>query len=123
MGGMSRPYPSAKRYAHSVRNFATILLTVVYMLVGGLHVFCDVDVTADSAAGVIVSVSDADGGGDGHAPGRSAVGDHHCHGCFAVSVPAQVVFARPVEMASALVVRPYVHRVDATLRHDTPPPK
>jgi hypothetical protein len=106
-----------------VRNLATILLTVVYMLVGGLHVFCDSDVTTGSAAGMIVSVSDADAAGDVHVPGKSTVGDHHCHGCFAVSVPAQVVIARPVEMASALVARPYVHRVDATLRHDTPPPK
>ena len=95
-------------------------LTVVYILVGGLHVFCDKDVTIGSAAGAIISVSDA---GDADATGKSAVADHHCHGCFAVSIPAQVLIVVPVEVVSAVVARPYVHRVDTTPKRDTPPPK
>ena len=90
------------------------------MLVGGLHVFCDKHVTAGSAAGITVSMPDA---ADDHAAGKSAVADHHCHGCFAVSMPAPAVVAVPVEVDAAVVSRPYVHRVDSTPQRDTPPPK
>jgi len=117
---MSRPFPSAIRCTHRLRDLATIVLTVLYMLVGGLHLFCDNDVAIGSATGAIASVSDA---GDADATGKSAVADHHCHGCFAASIPAQALVAVPVEVVSAVVARPYVHRVDTTPRHDTPPPK
>jgi hypothetical protein len=117
---MSRLPSSAKDCAHSLRGLATILLTLVYMLVGGLHICCDKPVATGSTAGMIVSMSDVV---DDHAAGKSAVADQHCHGCFAISMPASSAVAVPFDVNAAVVSRPYVHRVDATPQRDTPPPK
>jgi len=106
-------------HARSLRGWLTVLLTFVYLLAGGLHVFCD-DAFANPASAATISVSVA---ADGDVAGKSVAAGHHCHSCFSIVLPLPTHAVGPVAIASAPAARPLVHRSGAGSWLDTPPPK
>lgn len=101
------------------RGILTVLLTVVYLVVGALHGVCDLDATNPSGNRVVTTSA----GTDPDASGKAMAAEHHCHGCFSVSMPS------PVPAAS--MIEPKLARLAATPSDgsglipgiDTPPPK
>jgi len=83
-----------------------------------LHGVCDLDVTNPSS-NVLISM---DGKSTGHSE-KGSVADHHCHGCFSVSVPFPAVAA--IAVMPAVEVVPVVEVVRRGLPPgiDPPPPK
>ncbi|MCK1420924.1 MULTISPECIES: hypothetical protein [unclassified Bradyrhizobium] len=102
----------------SLRGAMTIFVIATYLIAGVLHGVCDLDVT-NSSPNVVVSFADK---GIGHSD-KGVLADHHCHGCFSVSVPAPVIAAvavmRPIEMVPTL----QVVRRGLPPGIDPPPPK
>lgn len=102
----------------SVRGAMTILVLAMYLVAGVLHGVCDLDVTNPSSKAVI---SLAEKGASHSDKGSSA--DHHCHGCFSVSVPAPLVAAVTVMPAVKVVPTLQVERRGLPPGIDPPPPK
>ena len=100
------------------RGLMTVFVLVLYLLTGTLHQFCGFDVT-NSASTTIVSALGSD---DGHSESAAAA-DHHCHGCFSVSVPAPVVVAASIGPVRRLIVLRDVKLGDRATGIDPPPPK
>lgn len=102
------------------RKAVVMLVLVTYLFAGALHGFCDIDVTNPSGMAV-VSLSES---GSGKAAGENAVvAEHHCHGCFSVSVPAPATTAAVVELAIKTVFHHDTDRRDVPHGIDLPPPK
>jgi hypothetical protein len=112
----------ARIFRHGPLRFSRKALVMVvlasYMFAGAMHGLFELDVTSGSGA-TIVSLVDQDAG---HSD-KGIVADHHCHGCFSVSMPAPLVVA----VASELFVRPAmlqdVERRCLPRNIDPPPPK
>lgn len=91
---------------------------MVYLLSGALHEFLDMDVTAPGG-NVVVEMSSTK---DTDTSGKT-VGEHHCHGCFSVSVPAPVTASAMIEPQVAVIPPPLSGNSDLVRGIDTPPPK
>lgn len=78
-----------------VRKAVAVFCLMAYLFAGVLHGVCDADVT-NPKGGVVFSLlkKDAD------TSGKSVAADHHCHGCFHVSMPAPVIVAIADESAT-----------------------
>ena len=74
------------------------LLTLAYVLSGVLHGLVDVGVAIRSGSASAIVLMD---GKDSQSPEWGLVADHHCHGCFSVSVPAP---AQQAELALDLKI-------------------
>lgn len=92
---------------------------MAYLLSGALHEFLDMDVTAPG--GRIVAVMSSSKDADKSSQGIAA--EHHCHGCFSVSVPAPVLASVMVEPKVAVIPPPLSGISDLVRGIDTPPPK
>lgn len=68
----------------ALRGIVSALLTLAYVLSGVLHGLVDVDVAIRSGSSSAIVATD---GKSSQWPERGLVADHHCHGCFLVSVP------------------------------------
>lgn len=105
---------------HRFRGVLALLVLTIYLVGGVLHGLFDLDVTTGSTgAGVVISLAKSD---VGHSE-SGGTADHHCHGCFSVSLPAPAVGAGE-EMPTAKVMS----ALDAGHRGlspgiDLPPPK
>jgi hypothetical protein len=95
-----------------------MFVLAMYLIAGALHGVCDLDVTNSSSK--IVSLADKS---TSHSDkGTSA--DHHCHGCFSVSVPAPpTVVAAFMIPAGKVMQEPRIARPGKTPGIDPPPPK
>ncbi|ULL01617.1 hypothetical protein [Bradyrhizobium sp. I71] len=71
---------------------------MAYLLPGILHGFVDVDVADRYGSSTTIFLMD---GKSSQSSERGLVADHHCHGCFSVSVPAP---AQQAELAPGLKV-------------------
>jgi hypothetical protein len=100
------------------RGLTTVFVLALYLLTGALHEFCGFDVTK-SASTTLVSMAGSDNGHSEH----GAAADHHCHGCFSVSMPAPVVAAASVEPVRRLIVLHDVKLGDRATGIDPPLPK
>lgn len=101
------------------RKFAASMLIFVYLLGGSLHSLCDLDVTKPvSSTETSVAVAKDVGSS---LPG--VVADHHCHGCFSVSVPTPSAISALIEPTRTVVPPVQWFGSGATLAIDTPPPK
>ena len=107
------------RRLRAPRGIAAVFLIVAYLLSGALHEFLDMDVTAPggSIVAAMSSTKDAD------TSGKTIAGEHHCHGCFPVSVPAPVLASAAIEPKVAVVSPPLSGNSDLVRGIDTPPPK
>lgn len=105
----------------ALRRVMAILCVIVYLLAGALHGACDIDVTnpAPHSMAVMSGTSDA-----GHnAADKAMIADHHCHGCFSVSVADPVSTSVPVAFSSLVRAATQPDHIGATPVLDTPPPK
>jgi hypothetical protein len=103
----------------SPRGIATALLTMVYLFVGALHGACELDVTNPSGRGAIALSAPVDADGSGNA----MAAEHHCHGCFSVSIPTPVQALSVIEPKVARLSEPPSDGSDLIPGIDTPPPK
>jgi len=101
-----------------LRVFATALVLTFYIAAGTLHGLFDLDLAHASTTTNLETTKKQGGSVD-----PANVADHHCHGCFAVSLPQQaIVVARIVQM-------PVQHERRDIILHglltglDPPPPK
>lgn len=93
---------------------------MAYLLSGALHEFLDMDVTAPGGGRFVVVMSSTK---DSDTSGKTAVAEHHCHGCFSVSVPAPVPASVAIEPKVAVIPTPLSGNSDLVRGIDTPPPK
>ena len=101
------------------RRLLSVLIAVVYLLAGALHGACDVDVTTPGGGSEIAAVLD---GATGHGD-HKAIGGHHCHGCFSLTVAQPA----PSTAAAALVSAPNPQQAPRLAGivpdTDSPPPR
>lgn len=95
-----------------------MFVLTMYLFGGVLHGLCDFDVTNVSGK-TVVSLVDK---GLGHSE-KGVAADHHCHGCFSVSMPAPVMGTAVV--VATVKVAPVLDVVRRGLPPgiDPPPPK
>lgn len=101
------------------RGIVAIVVMAMYVLAGALHGFCEVDVT-NSAGQDVIAMSTSENT-DG--PGKAAGGEHHCHGCFSVSVPTPLHASAMIESKVAGLTQPTADGSGLVPAIDTPPPK
>lgn len=100
------------------RRMLAALVLGIYLMAGVLHGVCDLDVTNPSGK-TVISLADKGVGQSEKGP----LADHHCHGCFSVSVPAPVVIALAVERTHDVAVAHVVLRHGISPGIDPPPPR
>jgi hypothetical protein len=107
------------RGLRSLRGIASVLLMVTYLLAGALHGLSDLDVANPSGNGVVTMAAAK----DVDASGKVIAAEHHCHGCFSVSLPTPVLSAAAVELKAATPAQPRSVGSGLVPGIDTPPPK
>jgi hypothetical protein len=113
---------SSFRFGHelprALRRAMAMFVIGMYLVAGVLHGAGDLDITSPSSK-ILMSL---DSKSTGHSE-KGSVADHHCHGCFSVSVPVPAVAG--VAMMPAVEVVPLVEvaRHGLTPGIDLPPPK
>ena len=95
------------------------MLMFVYLLGGSLHGLCDLDVTKPVSS-MEKSVAVAK---DVGSSSQGVVADHHCHGCFSVSIPTPSLVSASIDLAVSIVPAKQWFGTGSTLAIDTPPPK
>ncbi|MFT4276841.1 MAG: hypothetical protein QM576_10835 [Rhodopseudomonas sp.] len=100
------------------RQAIAMTVLAVYLLAGAVHGLCDLDITTGSATAIVSLPSH---GGD-HSDNIIA-GDHHCHGCFSVSLPSPSVVATAAELATAPMHYEDAERRSVQRGIEPPPPK
>lgn len=114
--------PSARIFQHRLlrvsRRVVAAFVLAVYLLAGVVHEVHDLDVTSGSATAVVTLASS---GGD-HSD-KAIVGEHHCHGCFSVSLPNPSIVATTAELASAPLRHQDAGRRSILRGIEPPPPK
>lgn len=92
---------------------------LTYIFGGLLHGLTDASAfTLPVCAVVLASVDTSDGHSD-----NGVAAEHHCHGCFSVSIFAPPQVPAMVERVIASLARPQAGRQDRVPELDTPPPK
>ena len=92
---------------------------VMYVFAGVLHGFCEIDVTNSAGRDVIATSTSKNTDGSEKAAG----GEHHCHGCFSVSVPTPLHASAVIESEVAKLTQPPADGSGRVPAIDTPPPK
>nr|WP_249811379.1 hypothetical protein [Bradyrhizobium sp. 149] len=93
-----------------------VLIAVAYLLAGALHGLHDIDVTTPGGGSEISEV--LDGSAD-----HKAIGGHHCHGCFSVTVAQPAPPAASIGLLSASRPQRASRLAGIVLDTDSPPPK
>ncbi|WP_407175161.1 hypothetical protein [Bradyrhizobium sp. STM 3562] len=94
------------------------MLTLVYLLAGALHGVCGLDVTNPSGGMVVSDIAK----GEEHRD-KGVAAEHHCHGCFSVSVPSPVQAWMNLAPRSAPILQRTMRLSGLVPGIDTPPPK
>ena len=96
-----------------------MLLMLTYVFGGLIHGLTDISPFNSPVNAVVFSSVDAD---DGHSD-KGIAAEHHCHGCFSVSIFALPQMSATVEPRIASLPYPQVGHWDRIPELDTPPPK
>ncbi|UWU89708.1 hypothetical protein [Bradyrhizobium sp. CB1015] len=111
--------PSGSCRSRSRRGLLSVLIAAFYLIAGALHGANDIDVTTPGGGSELAAVLD---GASGHGD-HKAIGGHHCHGCFSLTVAQPV----PSTAAIALVSAPSPQRTPRLAGivpdTDSPPPR
>jgi len=105
----------------ALRQVMAVLCMLVYLVAGALHGACDIDVTKPVPQGTTVMSAVSDVGHN--AADKAMNADHHCHGCFSVSVANPMSTSAPVAFVGLILAVAQPDLVGATPLLDTPPPK
>lgn len=106
------------RLCVSRSRIAVVFLIVAHLLSGALHQCFDMDVTAPNGQ-IVVSMSPVHT--DTNGPGL--VAEHHCHGCFPVSLPYPPLLAVTIAPETTANPRVLSRASDLAPGIETPPPK
>lgn len=101
-----------------MRGALALFVLTMYLVGGVLHGLCDLDIN-NASGKTVISLIDK---GVGHSE-KGVVADHHCHGCFSVSVPAPAVGAAEVIPTVKIVTFFDTDRRGVPPGLDPPPPK
>ncbi|MCB1413574.1 MAG: hypothetical protein KDJ76_10640 [Xanthobacteraceae bacterium] len=104
----------------SARGIAAVLVMLLFLCSGAVHACLDIDVANPSGTVTVAASSDADHDST-HPHGLGA--EHHCHGCFSVSVPALLGTAAAAAPAFRVASQPRQRMAGRSPGIDTPPPK
>jgi hypothetical protein len=113
----------ARIFRHGPLRFSRKALVMVvlasYLFAGAMHGLFELDVTNANGATIVSLVDQEPGHSD-----KGIVADHHCHGCFTVSMPAPLVgTVLTAEISSRSAVAHDVERRSLPRGIDPPPPK
>jgi hypothetical protein len=111
-----RQYGTCPRPA---RAMIAVFAMALYLLSGTLHAACHLDVRTPSEETIVALVSDDTTGHSDQADDA----DHHCHGCFSVSIPAPPSASAAAEPVSIRLPQRETSASDRTPSLDPPPPK
>ena len=104
----------------SARGVVAVLVMLLFLGSGALHACFDIDVARPAGSQSVAALAQVDHDST-HKHGLAA--DHHCHGCFSVSMPAPVHVAAGVTPTWHMVVQPPARMTGQIPGTDTPPPK
>jgi len=102
-----------------LRGVLALFVLATYLLGGVLHGLCDLDVTNVTGDAVI---SIAQKGAAGHSD-KGVIADHHCHGCFSVSVSTPAIETADVMPTVKVMAVREIGRRGLPPGIDPPPPK
>lgn len=105
----------------SLRGLAVVLLLLSYLSVGVLHAACETDITGSNTGHgsvVLMTASKAVDQSD-----KAINADHHCHGCFSVSMPHPATIAVAAILTPRLIVARTFDHHGLVPGVDPPPPK
>src|SRR5262245_8676836 len=115
--------PTARRkYAirpRHLRAAMAVFAMVLYLIAGALHAACHLDVTTPAGDRIVTLAADHTAG---H-PGKADIADHHCHGCFSVSIPAPLFASALLEPLSTILPPLQASASGLVPSLDPPPPK
>ncbi|PPQ18571.1 hypothetical protein CV770_15140 [Bradyrhizobium sp. AC87j1] len=111
--------PSGTCRQRNWRGLLSVLIAVVYLLASALHGSHDIDVTTPGGGSEIAAVLDGPTGHSDH----KAIGGHHCHGCFSLTVTQPAPAATSVAPAAASSPQHAPRLAGITPDTDSPPPK
>ena len=111
--------PSGTCRPRNWRALLSVLIAVVYLLAGALHGSHDIDVTTPGGASEIATVFDGTAGYGDH----KAVGGHHCHGCFSLTVTQPAPSTVSIAVVSATSPQHAPRLAGIIPDTDSPPPK
>ncbi len=105
------------RFLRRPGRILVALVVGLHLIAGALHGLYDLDVASPS--GTTIASTNRDG-----APSEKAIAaEHHCHGCFSVSMPAPMTAAADLKPARDIVIPHEVLRRGLQPGIDPPPPK
>jgi hypothetical protein len=111
--------PSGTCRRRDWRGLLSVLIAVIYLLAGVLHGSHDIDVTTPGGGSEIAAVLDGPSDHSDH----WAIGGHHCHGCFSLTVTQPAPAAVTVALASASSPHRAPRLAGIVPDTDSPPPK
>jgi hypothetical protein len=111
--------PSGSCRARNWRGLLSVLIAVVYLFAGALHGLHDIDVTTPGGGSEITAVLDGSADHGDH----KAIGGHHCHGCFSVTVAQPAPPAVSIGLVSASRPQRAPRLTGIVPDTDSPPPK
>jgi hypothetical protein len=100
------------------RRLLAAVVMALYVLAGALHGLSDLDVTHASATATIGSIDN-----DFDQSDKGVAAEHHCHGCFPVSLPVPIAAAVAIEPTPKAIVPTDELRPGLPPGIDPPPPK
>ncbi|MFB6419590.1 MULTISPECIES: hypothetical protein [Bradyrhizobium] len=101
------------------RGLLSVLIAVVYLLASALHGSHDIDVTTPGGSSEIAAVLEGSPADTDH----KAVGGHHCHGCFSLTVTQPAPSGASVALVSATRSQHTPRLAGIVPDTDSPPPK
>ncbi|WP_158668003.1 hypothetical protein [Bradyrhizobium guangdongense] len=111
--------PSASCRPRNWRGLLSVLIAAVYLLASTLHGSHDIDVTTPGGGSEIAAVLD---GASGHGD-HKAMGSHHCHGCFSLTLAQPAPSTASVALVSAARPQHAPRLAGIVPDTDSPPPK
>ena len=112
----TRKYGTCPRFA---RAAIAVFAIVLYLLSGALHAACHLDVATPSGEAVVsLAIHETAGHAD-----QSEIADHHCHGCFSVSIPTPALASVPFDPLTTIMPPLQTSASDLAPSLDPPPPK
>ena len=112
----SRKYGTRPR---PVRAAFAVFAMLLYLFSGALHAACHLDVTTPGGETLRVIATDH---AAGHS-GKAGIADHHCHGCFSVSIPAPMLASALLDPVASILPPAQASVSNRVPSLDPPPPK
>lgn len=97
-----------------------IFLIVAYLLSGVLHQCPGTNVTSPVSSGWAVAMSSIQ---NTDTSGTGLAADHHCHGCFSVTMPTPALVSVRIEPQASAITPPLSHNSELLPGIEPPPPK